>query len=203
MILIPLYRFLVLGKASHIFSRKKLVVEITFSLFHHDVSIGPCVSIWEVFDQAACWECVWSIFSKFRIVPVTQFLQHFASDRSHMVCFLHAIYYDCWTIWSWWKLQDYPRICLPRRFINPSADLCQLKRVLRITWCRISCVWAQMVIMVEYLVELKSRSGISNHVTRFELIAFVELSWILFCFQDFVSDLVFTQKWARLHQHRA
>ena len=51
-----------------------------------------------------------------------------------------------------------------------------------------------MVIMVEYLVELKSRSGISNHVTRFELIAFVELSWILFCFQDFVSDLVFTQK---------
>ena len=91
MILIPLYRFLVLGKASHIFSRKNSFVEITFSLFHHDVSIEPCVSIWEVFVQAACWEwstwLVWSMFSKFRIVPVTQFLQHFASDRSHMVCF--------------------------------------------------------------------------------------------------------------------
>ena len=24
--------------------------------------------------------------SKFRVVPVAQFLQHFASDRSHMVC---------------------------------------------------------------------------------------------------------------------
>ena len=31
-------------------------------------------------------------FSKFRVVPVAQFLQHFASDRSHMVCFQLAVY---------------------------------------------------------------------------------------------------------------
>jgi hypothetical protein len=24
---------------------KRLVVEVTFSLFHHDISIGPCVPI--------------------------------------------------------------------------------------------------------------------------------------------------------------
>jgi hypothetical protein len=42
MILIPFYRFLVLGKASPIFScKKELVVEVMFSLFHEDVSIGP------------------------------------------------------------------------------------------------------------------------------------------------------------------
>jgi len=53
-----------------------------------------------------------------------------------------------------------------------------------------------MVTMAEYLKELKSKSGnivISNHVTRFELIASVELSWVLFYFLDFVSNLVFTK----------
>jgi sulfur relay (sulfurtransferase) DsrC/TusE family protein len=36
--------------------------------------------------------CLNDVFSKFRVVPVDQFLQHFASDRSHMVCVCNSPY---------------------------------------------------------------------------------------------------------------
>ena len=91
------------GQGKSLFSLvEKKIVEVTFSLFHHDVSIERCVPIWKVFVQVAKWyQWLIDVFSKFRVVPVDQFLQYFASDRSHMVCFQLIVYYDCWTIWSW------------------------------------------------------------------------------------------------------
>ena len=45
-----------------------------------------------------------------------------------------------------------------------------------------------MVTMVEYLIELKLSSGISNHVTRFELIALLRAELGPLYFLDFASD---------------